>query len=152
MKIDHPSFFHSLCSTRDDGGFLPDGEPSSLSRSVGTVFVLPGELGSFLSDGTPQNNKPGPSSTVGIHRNSSRTNGNKLRPKTKMASDSCKPSEAMIKISQLLELPIVCEALHSKPEVAPSGFPFLSLLKVHLIIVNGMRGKISPPSRRATAG
>jgi len=69
-----------------------------------------------------------------------------------MASDPCKPSEAMIKISKLFELPIVCEALHSKPEVAPSGFPFPSLLKVHLIIVNGMRGKISPPSRRATAG
>jgi hypothetical protein len=50
----------------------------------------------------------------------------------------------MVKISKLFELPIVCEALHSKPEVASSGFPFLSLPKVHLIIVNGMKGKISP--------
>jgi len=69
-----------------------------------------------------------------------------------MASDPCKPSEAMIKISKLFELPIVCEALHSKPEVAASGFPFLSLLKVHPIIVNGMRGKISPPSREGKGG
>jgi len=58
----------------------------------------------------------------------------------------------MIKISKLFELPIVCEALHSKPEVAPSGFAFLSLYKAHLIIVNGMRGKISPPSRKAKGG
>jgi len=58
----------------------------------------------------------------------------------------------MVKISKLFELPIVCEALHSKPEVASSGFPFLSLLKVHLIIVNGMRGKISPLLGRAKAG
>ena len=45
-----------------------------------------------------------------------------------MASDPCKQSEAMIKISKLFELPIVCEALHSKPGVAASGFPFISLL------------------------
>jgi len=68
-----------------------------------------------------------------------------------MASDPCKPSEAMIKISKLFELPIVCGALYSKPEVAASGFPFLSLLN-HLIIVNGMRGKITPPSREGKGG
>ena len=126
MKIDHPSFFHSFCSTRDDGGFLPDSEPSFLSGSAGTASVLPGELGVSLNDGTPQNNKLVPSSIVDIRRNSSHTNGNKLRSgvKTKMASDPCKPSEAMIKISRLFELPIVCEALHSKPEVAASGFLF----------------------------
>ena len=150
--MDHPSFFHSFCSTRDAGGSLPDSEPSSLSGSAGTVSALPGELCTSLNGDTAQNNKPGLSSTVGIHRNSSHTNGNKPRPKTKMASDPCKPSEAMIKISKLFELPIVCEALHSKPEVAPSGFPFLSLLKVHLIIVNGMRGKISPPFRKGKGG
>jgi len=152
--MDHPSFFHSFCSTRDDGGFLPDSEPSSLSGSAGTVFALPGELDLFLNGGTLPNNKPGLSSTVDTRRNSSRTNGNKLRSavKTKKASDPCKLSEAMIKISKLFELPIVCEALHSKPEVAASGFPFLSLLKVHLLIVNGMRGKISPLLGRAKAG
>jgi hypothetical protein len=150
--MDHPSFFHSFCSTRDAGGSLPDSEPSSLSGSAGNVSALPGELDLSLSDGTARNNKLGPSSTVGIHRNSSHTNGNKPRPKTKMASDLCKPSEAMIKISKLFELPTVCEALHSKPEVAASGFPFLSLLKVHLIIVNGMKGKISPLLGRAKAG
>ena len=69
-----------------------------------------------------------------------------------MASDPCKQSEAMIKISKLFELPIVCGALHSKPGVAASGFPFISLLKVHLIIVNGMRGKISPPTREGKGG
>ena len=69
-----------------------------------------------------------------------------------LGSGPCKQSEAMIKISKLFELPIVCEALHSKPGVAASGFPFISLLKVHLIIVNGMRGKISPLLGRAKAG
>jgi hypothetical protein len=150
--MDHPSFFHSFCSTRDAGGSLPESEPSFLLGFVGTASVLPGEPGVSLNGGTLQNNKPGLSSIVGIHRNASHTNGNKPRPKTKMASDPCKPSEAMIKISKLFELPIVCEALHSKPEVAASGFPFLSLLKVHLIIVNGMRGKISPLLRRAKTG
>jgi hypothetical protein len=129
--MDHPSFFHSFYSTRDDAGFLPDGAPSSLSGSAGTVSVLPGDPGVSLNGGTPQNNKLVPSSTVGTRRNSSHTNGNKLRSgvKTKMASDPCKPSEAMIKISKLFELPIVCEALHSKPGVAASGFPLLSLQK-----------------------
>ena len=150
--MDHPSFFHSFCSTRDAGGSQPDSEPSSLWGSAGNAFALPGELCASLNGDTPLNNRPGLSSTVGIHRNSSHTNGNKPRPKTKMASDPCKPSEAMIKISKPFELPIVCEALHSKPEVAASGFPFLSLLKVHLIIVNGMRGKISPLLGRAKTG
>ena len=142
--MDHPSFLHSVGSTRDDAGSLPDSAPSSLSGSAGTVSVLPGEPGVSLNGGTLLNNKPGLSSTVDIHRNSSHTNGNKPRPQTKMASDPCNPSEAMVKISKLFELPIVCEALHSKPEVAASSFPFLSLPKVHLIIVNGMRPKISP--------
>jgi hypothetical protein len=149
--MDHPSFFHSFCSTRDAGGSpLADG-PSSLSGSAGNAFVLPDEVAPFLNDGTPQNNKPGLSSTVDIQRNLSHTNGNKLRSgvKTKMASDPCKPSEAMVKISKLFELPIVCEALHSKPEVAASGFLFLSLLKVHMIIVNGVREKITPSSRES---
>jgi len=150
--MDHPSFFHSFCSTRDDGGSLPDSEPSSLSGSSGIASALPGEPAVSLNGDTPQSNKLVPSSTVGIHRNSSHTNGNKPRPKTTMASDPCKPSEAMIKISKLFELPIVCEALHSKPEVAASGFPFLSLLKVHPIIVNGMRGKISPFSLEGKGG
>ena len=152
--MDHPSFFHSLCSIRADGGSLPNSVPSFLLGSVGTASALPGEPGLSLNDGIARNNRPGPSSTVGIHRNSSHTNGNKPRSgvKTKIASDPCKQSEAMVKISKLFELPIVCEALHSKPEVAPSGFLFLSLLKVHLIIVNGMRGKISPPSREGKGG
>ena len=147
MKMDHPSFFHSVCSTRDDGGFLPVDEPSSLSGSAGTAFALPGELGVSLNGGTPRNNKLVLSSTVGRRRIAFRNSDNKPHAKTKKAPDSCKPSEAMVEISRLFELPIVCEALHSKPEVAPSGFPFLSLLKVHLIIVNEMKGKISPPSR-----
>ena len=127
--MDHPSFFHSVGSTRADDGFRPAGEPSSLSGSAGTASVLPGEPGVSLNDGTPQNNKLVPSSTVDTRRNSSHTNGNKLRSgvKTKMASDPCKPPEAMIKIIKLFELPIVCEALHAKPEVAPSGFPFFIL-------------------------
>jgi hypothetical protein len=112
--MDHPSFFHSFCSTRDAGGSLPDSEPSSLSGSAGTVSALPGELDLSLSDGTARNNKPGLSNTVDTRRNSSHTNGNKLRSgvKTKMASDPCKQSEAMVKIINFVELPIVCEALH----------------------------------------
>jgi hypothetical protein len=83
LKTDHPSFFHSLCSTRADGGFLPDGEPSSLSGSAGTVSALPGELDLFLNDGTPQNNKPGLSSIVDIRRNSPYTSRNKPQPEAK---------------------------------------------------------------------
>jgi len=144
--MDHPSFFLSSCSTHGDGGSLPDGAPSSLSDSAGTVSALPGEPDVSLSGGTPQNPACGgiPSSTPDIHRNSSRTNGNKPQPKTKMASNPCKQSEAMVKISNLFKLPIVCEAFHSKPEVAPSGFPFLSLYKAQMIIIKGMAEKISP--------
>jgi hypothetical protein len=87
LKRDHPSFFLSFCSTHGDGGFLPDGAPSSLSGSAGTVSALPGEPDVSLSGGTPQNNKLVPSSTADIHRNSSHTNGNKPQPKTKMASN-----------------------------------------------------------------
>jgi hypothetical protein len=142
--MDHPSFFLSFCSTHGDGGFLPDGAPSSLSGSAGTVSALPGEPDVSLSGGTPQNNRPAFSSTADIHRNSSHTNGNKPQPKTKMASNPCKQSEAMVKIINFVELPIVCEALHPKPEVAPSGFPFLSLYKAQMIIVKGVGAKISP--------
>ncbi len=81
--MDHPSFFHSVCSTRADGGFRLAGEPSSLSGSAGNVFALPGELGASLNDGTPQNNKPAPSSIADIRRTSPHTSGNKPRPKTK---------------------------------------------------------------------
>jgi len=83
LKTDHPSFFHSSYLIRDDGGFLPGGEPSSLSESAGTVFVLPGELVLFLNDGTPQNNKPGLSSIVDIRKNSPYTSRNKLQPEAK---------------------------------------------------------------------
>jgi hypothetical protein len=81
--MDHPSFFHSLCSIRADGGFLPDGEPSSLSGSAGTVSALPGELDLFLNDGTPQNNKLVPSSIADRRRNSPYTSGNKPQPEAK---------------------------------------------------------------------
>jgi len=43
-----------------------------------------------------------------------------------MASNPCKQSEAMAKISNLVELPIVClRSSLLKPEVPPSGFSFL---------------------------
>jgi hypothetical protein len=64
-----------------------------------------------------------------------------------MASNPCKQSEAMAKISKLFELPIVCEALSSKPEVPLRAFPSLSLQKAHTTIVNGMKRKSSPPRR-----
>jgi len=85
--MDHPSFFHSLCSSRGDGGSPPAGEPSSLSRFAGNVVGLPGELGVFLNAGTPQNNKPALSSIADIHRNSPRNSGNTPQPKTKKASN-----------------------------------------------------------------
>jgi hypothetical protein len=81
--MDHPSFFHSFCSTRGDGGFLPGGEPSSLSGSAGTVSALPGELDLFLNDGTPRNNKLVPSSIADTRRNSPYTSRNKPQPETK---------------------------------------------------------------------
>jgi hypothetical protein len=79
LKIDHPSFFHSFCPTRDGGGFLPADEPSSLSGSAGTVSALPGEPGVSLNGGTPRNNKPALSSTVDIRKNLPYTNDNKPR-------------------------------------------------------------------------
>ena len=142
--MDHPSFFHSFCSTRADDGFLPDGEPSSLSGSAGTFSALSGGLVLSLNDGTPPNNRPGLSSIADRHRTSPYTNGNKPQPKTKMASDPCKQSEAMIKISKLFELPIVCEALLQSPKLPLRAFPFLSLQKAHITIVKGMKRKISP--------
>jgi len=81
--MDHPSFFHSFCSTRGDGGSpLADGL-SSLSGSVGTVFALSGELVLFSNDGTPQNNKPALSSIVDIRRNSPYTSDNRPQPGAK---------------------------------------------------------------------
>jgi len=83
LKIDHPSFFHSFCSTRDGGDSPLAGELSSLSAFAGNVFVLPGELGPFLNGGTPQNNRPALSSIADIPRNSPHTSGNTPQPKAK---------------------------------------------------------------------
>jgi len=81
--MDHPSFFHSFCSTRGgDGSPLAD-EPSFLFGFVDNVFALPGEPGVSPNGGTPQSNKPVPSSMVDICRNSPHTNGNKLQPGAK---------------------------------------------------------------------
>jgi len=77
--MDHPSFFHSFCSIRADGGSLPNSVPSSLSGSAGTVSVLHGEPGVSLNGGTPPNNRPGLSSTVDIRKNVPCTNDNKPR-------------------------------------------------------------------------
>jgi len=152
LKIDQPSFFHSSCSTRGGDGFLPGSVPSSLSGSAGTVSALPGELDLSLNDDTPQNNKPALSSIADIRRNSPYTTGNKPQPKTKMASDPCKQSEAMIKINKLFELPIVCEALLQSPKFPLRASPFLSLQKAHITIVKGMKRKISPSLLRRARG
>jgi hypothetical protein len=81
--MDHPSFFHSVCSTRGgDGSPLAD-EPSSLLGSAGNVFALPGELGLSLNDGTPRNNKLAPSSIADICRISPDTSGSKPQPEAK---------------------------------------------------------------------
>jgi len=144
LKIDHPSFFHSFCSTRDGAGFLPDGAPSSLSGSAGTVSALPGELDLFLNGGIPLYNKLVPSSTVGRRRIAFRNSGNRPHAKTKKAPDPCKPSEAMVKIINFVELPIVCGAHLQSPKLHSSGFPFLSLQKPNTSIVKGMKRKISP--------
>ena len=141
--MDHPSFLHSFCSIRGGGGFLPDGELSSLSGSAGTVSGLPGELVFSLNDGTPRNNKLVPSSIADIHRNSPYTDGNIPQPKAKWPPTPCKQSEAMIKISMLVELPAVCGALFQSPKLPLRAFPSLSLHKPHMIIVKGVRGKIS---------
>ena len=100
--MDHPSFFHSLCSNRGGGDSLTGDEPSSLSGFAGNVFVLPCEPGAFLNVDTPQNNRPAFSSIADIRKNSPHTNGNKPRPKTKNGLRPCEQSEAMIEISKLL--------------------------------------------------
>jgi hypothetical protein len=74
--MDHPSFFHSVCSPRDDGGFLPDGEPSCLSEFAGNAFVLPGGLVFSLNGGIPRNNTIVPSSIADIRKNPPYTSGN----------------------------------------------------------------------------
>ncbi|RPJ11375.1 MAG: hypothetical protein EHM36_01545 [Deltaproteobacteria bacterium] len=112
MKIDHPSFFHSVCSTRGGGGSPLAGGPSSLLGSAGNVFAILCELGPFLNDGTPRNNRLALSSIADIRRNSPHTNGNTLPPKAKENGlRSCKQPEAMVKIINFVELPIVCGAL-----------------------------------------
>jgi len=65
-----------------------------------------------------------------------------------MASNPCQQSEAMLKISKRVELPIVCEALLQSPKLPLRASPFLSLQKADMIIVNGMKGKISPSLSR----
>jgi hypothetical protein len=94
--LDHPSFFHPFGLTRVFAGFLPDGGPSSLSLSADNVFALVGEFYFSLTAGTPQNNTFALSSTVDKSGNSSHTNGNKSRPKTKNDLRPCKQSEAML--------------------------------------------------------
>jgi|GEM_PF-2886833 len=69
-----------------------------------------------------------------------------------MASNPCKQSEAMVKIISFVELPIVCEALLQSPKLPLRASPFLSLLKADTIIVNGVKGKISPSSLRRARG
>jgi hypothetical protein len=81
--MNHPSFFHSFCSTRGGGGSPLAGEPSSLSAFAGNVFALPGELGLFLNDDTPQNNRPALSNIADIHRTFCHTSGNTPQPKAK---------------------------------------------------------------------
>jgi hypothetical protein len=68
---------------RADGGSPLAGELSSLSRSAGNVFALPGELDLFLNDDTPQNNKPALSGIADLRRNSPYTSDSKPRPKAK---------------------------------------------------------------------
>jgi len=112
LKIDHPSFFHSFCSTRGGGGSPLAGELSSLSAFAGNVFALACELGPFLNAGTPHHNKLAPSSIADIHRTFCHTSGNTLPPKAKENGlRPCKQPEAMVKIINFVELPIVCGAL-----------------------------------------
>jgi hypothetical protein len=61
-----------------------------------------------------------------------------------MASDPCKQSEAMVKITNFVELLIVCRALHVSPKLPLRAFLFLSLHKANTIIVKGMKRKIRP--------
>jgi len=83
LKRDHPSFFHSSCSTRDGGGSPLGGEPSSLSESAGNASAPPGELSAFLIYGIPHNNKPAPSNIADIHRTFCHTNDNPPQLKAK---------------------------------------------------------------------
>jgi hypothetical protein len=153
LKIDHPSFFHSFCSTRADGGSLPDSVPSSLSESAGTAFVPPGEPDLFLNGGIPLYNKLVPSSTVGRRRIAFRNSGNTPHAKTKKAPDPCKPSEAMVKIINFVELPIVCGALLQSPKLHSSGFPFFIPSKSLYIHCESNEKKNQPFSlRRARVG
>jgi hypothetical protein len=82
----HPSFFHCLDLTRDDGGSLPGDGPSSLSEFAGTVFALPGEHGLFLNGGILPNNSSGLSSTADICRNSPHTSDTGSQPTNNMTS------------------------------------------------------------------
>jgi len=64
-----------------------------------------------------------------------------------IGSGPCKQPEAMVKIINFVELPIVCGAPLRKPEGASSGFPyFYSFKKADMIIVQGMKRKISSSS------
>jgi hypothetical protein len=58
----------------------------------------------------------------------------------------------MIKISKLIELPIVCGALLKGPKLPLRAFSFLSPQKAITIIVKGMERKFSPPEKSGAKG
>jgi len=152
LKIDQPSFFHSFHLTRGDGDSLLADVPSSLSEFAGNAFALPGELCAFLNSGIPHYNKPVPSSIADIHRTSHHTSGNIPPPKTKKGLRPCKQSEAMVKIVNFVELPVVCGALLESPKLLLRAFPFWSIQKLNRIIIKGMKRKISPSSLQRARG
>jgi hypothetical protein len=57
----------------------------------------------------------------------------------------------MIEISKLVELPIVCGALLQSPKLPLRAFPSYPF-KNRIIIVKGMKRKISPSLHRARGG
>jgi len=107
--VRHPSFFRDVDLTGVDGDSRPTGGPSSLSGSAGTSSAFLGGIDACLNDDTPPNNRLGLSSIADKRGTSPHTSDSRPPPKTKKASDSCIPPEAMVELNHFVELLIVAE-------------------------------------------
>lgn len=155
MKSHHPSFFHSSRSNRGDDGSRPGDGLSCPSPSAGNASGPPGEPVGSPSVGRPPHNKPAPSSIADKRKTFYRTNDTPPRLKAKkMASDPCKPSEAMVKIDCVVGLPMVDGALLEGPKLLLRAFLFVPLRKADLLIIQGISRKITsfPPHESQSQG
>ena len=155
MKSHHPSFFHPSRSNRDVDGSRPGDGLSCPSPSAGNASGPPGEPVGSPTVGRPPHNKPAPSNIADKRKTFCRTNDTQPRLKAKkMASNPCKPSEAMVKRECVVGLPMVDGALLEGPKLPLRALLFLPLRKADPLIIQGISRKITsfPPHESKSQG